>query len=75
MNLDTDQQKVALTKQVISILKKNVDASQTKMAALYVEQCFRRVPFEDLVKEAPQTLAAIVIGQLEFSGKEHREKF
>ena len=74
MNLDTDQQKEALTSKVISSLKKNVDASQAKMAALYVEQCFRRVPFDDLVSEAPQTLAAIVKGQLEFIRKRAPEE-
>ena len=66
MNLDKDKQKAALTEQVIANLEKRLSASKAKMAVLYVEQFFRRVPIDDLVSEAPQTLAAIVISQLEF---------
>ena len=69
MNLDKDKQKAALTEQVIANLEKRLSASKAKMAVLYVEQFFRRVPIDDLVSEAPQTLAAIVISQLEFLSK------
>jgi glutamate dehydrogenase len=66
MNLDKDKQKAALTEQVIANLEKRLSAGKAKMAVLYVEQFFRRVPIDDLASEAPQTLAAIVISQLVF---------
>ena len=69
MNLDMETQKAALTEQVIAILKKQLGPGKAKMAARYVELCFRRVPIDDLAAEAPQALAAIVIGQLDFLKK------
>jgi glutamate dehydrogenase len=69
MNLDKDKQKAALTEQVIANLEKRLNAAKAEMAALYVEQFFRRVPIEELASEAPQTLASIVISQLEFLNK------
>jgi len=72
MNLEKDKQKAALTKQVITNLNKRLGGEQAKMAALYVEQYFRRAPIDDLASEAPQTLASIVIGQLEFLKKRKR---
>lgn len=69
MSLDKDKQKAALTKQVIANLNKRLTAKKAEMAAFYVEQCFRRVPLDDLMLEAPQTLASIVIGHLDFLQK------
>ena len=69
MSLDKDQQKAALTQQVIAHLKKSLTAEKAEMAACYVQQCFRRVPVEDLALEAPQTLAGIVVGQLDLLSK------
>jgi glutamate dehydrogenase len=66
MNNVRDTQKEELTRQVIVSLKKQMSASKAKMAALYVEQCFRRVPVDGLVTHAPQALAAMILGQLEF---------
>jgi len=72
MNIDKVKQKAALTEQVIVNLNKRLIAGKAKMAARYAELCFRRVPIDDLASEAPQTLAAIVIGQLDFLKKRKR---
>ena len=72
MDIDKEKQKAALTEEVIANLKKRLSAGKAKMAARYVELCFRRVPIDDLASEAPQTLAAIVIGQLDFLKKRKR---
>ena len=64
MNLDKDKQKAALTRQVVANLKTRLPKEKAGMAARYVEQCFRRVPLEELASEAPQTWSSIVIGQL-----------
>jgi len=69
MNVDKEQQKAALIKQVIALLNKRLTAAKGKMAASYAEQCFRRVPVEDLASEAPRALSAIVTGQLDFLKK------
>ena len=66
MKSTTDDQKLALTRQVIAALESRLSASKAKVAARYAEYCFRRVPMEDLASEAPSTLATIVIRQLEF---------
>lgn len=66
MNHDRHKQKAALTGQVSANLEKRLSVGKAKMATRYVKQYFRRVPIDDLASEAPQTLAAIVISQLEF---------
>jgi len=66
MKSTTDDQKLALTRQVIAALESRLSASKAKVAARYAEYCFQRVPMEDLASEAPSTLATIVIRQLEF---------
>ncbi|NNK52081.1 MAG: NAD-glutamate dehydrogenase [Xanthomonadales bacterium] len=66
MTHDTEKQKASLTQQIITSLKKQLKGDDAKRAVCYVEQCFRRVPVEDLASYAPQTLAAMVVGQLEF---------
>jgi glutamate dehydrogenase len=57
---------MALTEQVIASLKQRLGAGRAKLAARYLEQCLRRVPTDELVKEAPSTLAMIIISQLDF---------
>jgi len=69
MTHEEDTRKAALTQQVRTILKKQLDAGAAKMSATYVDQFFRRVPIEDLVLMDPQTLAAMVAGQLELMKK------
>jgi glutamate dehydrogenase len=66
MTLSTDRQRTALIEQVKSILGERLSKTGAKQATRYLEQCFRRVPTEDLLTEAPSDLAAIVVGQLEF---------
>ena len=61
-----DKQKQLLLDQVISILEGRLSARRTKLAALYVEYYFRRVPPEDIARETPAALATIVLNQLEF---------
>ncbi len=69
MIIDSKKQKTELTRQVVAHLKKSLKADEADRAARYVEQCFRRVSMDELVTETPQTLAAIVISQLEFLSK------
>jgi len=66
MNQEKETQKAALTRKIVACLKKKLGASKVKMAAIYVEQVFRRVPIEELALNTPETLAAMILGQLEF---------
>ena len=66
MTPSPDQQKQALTKQVISDLESRLSSREAHVAARFAHLCLRRVPVEDLASEAPSTLATIVIRQLEF---------
>ena len=66
MNHDKETQKAALTDEIVASIKKQMGPGIGKIATSYVEQCFRRVPVEDLVLHSPKTLAAIVRGQLKF---------
>ena len=66
MNPELDKQKRALTKKVKADLESRLNASNAELAGKYVEQYFRRIPIEDLVVEAPSTLATVAIRQLEF---------
>ena len=59
-------QKQALLDQVIARLADQMNTRQAKLAEMYVRYYFRRVPLDDLVQEAPATLATIVSKQLEF---------
>ncbi|MEE8338824.1 MAG: NAD-glutamate dehydrogenase, partial [Xanthomonadales bacterium] len=66
MTPDIDQQKQVLLEQVVSILEGQLSARYARLASLYVEYYFRRVPLDDMAREAPATLARIVSNQLEF---------
>jgi glutamate dehydrogenase len=66
MNDQTDARKQALTEQVVADLQSRLSAGQARTATRYAQQCFRRVPMEDLAAEAPSTLATIVLRHLEF---------
>ena len=66
MTPQIDKQKQKLLDQVIAVLKGSMSARQASLAAKYVKYYFRRVPMEDLAREAPATLATIVSNQLEF---------
>mgnify|MGYP000382099706 CR=1 FL=1 len=66
MTLSPDQQKQALTKQVINDLESRLSSREAHVAARFAHLCLGRVPVEDLASEAPSTLATIVIRQLEF---------
>jgi len=61
-----DKQKQLLLDQVIGILENRLSARRARLAALFVEYYFRRVPLDDIAREDPATLATIVINQLEF---------
>ncbi len=61
-----DKQKQLLLDQVIGILENRLSARRARLVALYVEYYFRRIPLDDIAREAPATLATIVINQLEF---------
>ena len=69
MTPGTDRRKKALTDQVILELEKRLSAAKAKTAATFLKLYFRRVPIDDLAAEAPSSLAAIAIRQLEFLGK------
>ena len=66
MNAQTDASKQALTEQVVADLQSRLGAGQARTATRFAQQCFRRVPMEDLAAEAPATLATVVIRALEF---------
>ncbi|MEE8495255.1 MAG: NAD-glutamate dehydrogenase domain-containing protein, partial [Xanthomonadales bacterium] len=66
MTPGNDEQKQLLLDQVISILDSRMNARQARLAAMYVKYYFRRVPLDDIAREAPATLATIVSNQLEF---------
>ena len=59
-------QKQALLDQVNVKLTDQMNARQARLAKMYVQYYFRRVPLDDLVHEAPATLATIVSSQLAF---------
>jgi glutamate dehydrogenase len=59
-------QKQALLDQVVTHLTGRLGARQTKLAEVYLQYYFRRVPIDEIVHEAPSTLATIVSSQLEF---------
>jgi len=68
-NSSPDAQKQTLTEQVIANLQGRLGAGKARMATSYAQQCFRRVPMEDLAAEQPSTLATVVLRQLEFMGR------
>jgi glutamate dehydrogenase len=61
-----DNNKQALLDQVKSIVTGGRDTDEARQAAYYTEAFFRRVPFEELDREEPAMLAAIVVSQMEF---------
>jgi glutamate dehydrogenase len=65
MNNHQDDRKTALLSQVSSILDDQLDARQAKMAKVFIEPYFRRVPLDDIAGEEPEKLAAMVRGELE----------
>jgi glutamate dehydrogenase len=66
MTSELHKQKQALTARVIVHLERQLSALKARTAARYAQQCFRRVPVEDLAAEAPSTLATMIVRQLEF---------
>ena len=66
MTSGIDDQKQTLLAQVNAILAGGMSERQTKLAEMYIKYYFLRVPLDDLVREAPATLAKIVTNQLEF---------
>ncbi len=66
MTSGKDDQKQALLKQVDTIFTNQMSERQSRLARTYIGLYFRRVPLDDLVREAPVTLAKIVASQLEF---------
>jgi glutamate dehydrogenase len=66
MTPEPDKPKQALTRKVLEELKERLDPPAAEMARTYLEQCYRRVPLDDLAAAAPATLATVIIGQLEY---------
>ncbi|MDX1444414.1 MAG: NAD-glutamate dehydrogenase, partial [Gammaproteobacteria bacterium] len=66
MTNDSDKQKADLLAQVKKLLGAPSRDVQSKQAAYYAEAFFRRVPFEELSREKPAALAAIVREQMKF---------
>ncbi|MEE4216944.1 MAG: hypothetical protein V2I48_04995, partial [Xanthomonadales bacterium] len=58
--------KKALLKQVSARLQKDLKVRWADIVKPYLEQCFRRVPLEELAGSTPARLAAIVAGQIRF---------
>ncbi len=69
---ETERRHQALTDQVIAELQQRLSPSGARVAIRFAQQCFRRVPVEDLAAEAPSTLATIVLGQLDLLKRRQR---
>ncbi len=61
-----DKNKQVLLEQVSSILAGRSKAGKARQARYYADAFFRRVPIEELNRETPVSLAAIVSEQMEF---------
>ncbi|NNE04962.1 MAG: NAD-glutamate dehydrogenase [Xanthomonadales bacterium] len=72
MTSDTEQDKKDLLEQVKKILAADTSGAEAKQAKYYAEAFFRRVPFEELSRERPEALVAIVSEQMEFIRKRPR---
>jgi glutamate dehydrogenase len=64
-----DKNKQQLLEQVSAILAGRANTTKAKQARYYTEAFFRRVPIEELSRETPEALAAIVSEQMEFISK------
>ena len=64
-----DKSKQSLLEQVKSTLGSRASAARTEQAHYYAEAFFRRVPLEELSRETPVALAAIVKAQIRFISK------
>ena len=69
MTTDINKSKQALLGQVKSILAGRTSTGKAKQASYYAEAFFRRVPIEELSRETPVALAAIVSEQMDFISK------
>ncbi|NND44576.1 MAG: NAD-glutamate dehydrogenase [Xanthomonadales bacterium] len=65
----SDKGKQKLLDQVKAILASRSNATRAKQAHYYAEAFFRRVPIEELSRETPAALAAIVSEQIKFISK------
>jgi len=65
----TEKSKQALLEQVSSILAGRASPARAQQARYYTEAYFRRVPIEELSRETPVALAAIVGAQMKFIGR------
>jgi glutamate dehydrogenase len=63
---DTKENKQALLARVKEIVAGRRSGDEARQAAYYTEAFFRRVPFEELRREEPGMLAAIVCSQMDF---------
>ena len=61
-----DKNKQVLLEQVSSLLAGRSKAGKARQARYYAEAFFRRVPIDELSRETPAALAAIVSEQMEF---------
>ena len=66
MRTDKDTKKKALLKRVEARLLKGMGKVDATNAKRFMEQCFQRVPYEELAAVEPNRLAAIVGGQFGF---------
>ncbi|MFT5140374.1 MAG: glutamate dehydrogenase [Lysobacterales bacterium] len=66
---DIEKNKQVLLERVSSELAGRGESGNTRQARYYIEAYFRRVPYEELSRETPAALAAIVSEQMAFISK------
>ncbi len=66
MTANNEKSKRLLIKKIKTELTKKLVAKAANQAALFCDVFFKRVPLTELNHEAPETIAAMVINQIEF---------
>ncbi len=66
MNRESEQQKQELLEQIGQALDARLTARKAALARDYLVYYFRRVPMEELARENPEVLAALIASQLKF---------
>jgi glutamate dehydrogenase len=66
MSSDTALQKKAFLEQISIELQQLLEPKKAETAKQFVQQCFRRVPVEDMARYAPSVFASMVRRQLAF---------
>ena len=66
MNQEAIKRKQQLLEKVSSVLSTQLGRSRAADARQYVNQCLRRVPWEEIESVPVETLVAVIASQLDF---------